>query len=732
MTDQHACSDRKYLHGCHNSARALGVGMRIAMAVMAGVMIGVAAPPLLGAETAKTDKTLVSWVTLANMTQRGGSALTIQQGDQFDGIVFGETEAGRWMAGSDNLARTQGKQGANPAEPSDAQTPIQMAIVYAGGRISIYRNGTSYASYDAKNINLLTTKDNMAVFGLRHQGANSGQTFQGSIDDARIYDQALTPDEIKELQPNQPSKINPYAWWTFEKGRATDLTGRFPVNCLSGGARIEGGRLVLETNGATLVAATALPSAKPVAARESGAGMVEAYRSFRNKLLTDRTRPLYHLVAPEGRAWPGDPNGAIYWKGRYHLHFIFPGGWAHVSSVDMVHWRWHPVTRLGSGGMNSGGCFLNKEGIPTIIYNDYGVRKNQLAFAADDDMEKWTAAYPIEPKIRPDQDASVISTWDPDGWMEGDTCYALFGRHPYEIKPATLMKSRDMRHWEYVGPFMTKEMPDVERSSDNKINEDISCPNFFKIGKKWMLLCISHLKGCRYYLGEWKDEKFTPEFHARMNWSRAEGQAPGTHGGDFFAPESLLTPDGRRVIWAWCLGGGNALWDGIQSLPRELSLPEDGVLRIKPLRELEQLRYNPVRESGLTVVSGQPYRLKAIAADAIEIRATIEQGEAKSYGVKLHGNKENGGGIDVVVEPGSKTIKLGATTAPFELTPGEDIQLRIFVDRRIIEVFANDRQAVFKQHAYEPEEVGVCLFSEGGRMQVKEVKGWMMQPSNPW
>ena len=50
---------------------------------------------------AGTDKTLVSWVCLANTTQQGGSALTIQRGDPFDGIVFGEKEAGKWMAGSD-------------------------------------------------------------------------------------------------------------------------------------------------------------------------------------------------------------------------------------------------------------------------------------------------------------------------------------------------------------------------------------------------------------------------------------------------------------------------------------------------------------------------------------------------------------------------------------------------------------------------------------------------------
>ena len=49
-----------------------------------------------------------------------------------------------------------------------------------------------------------------------------------------------------------------------------------------------------------------------------------------------------------------------------------------------------------------------------------------------------------------------------------------------------------------------------------------------------------------------------------------------------------------------------------------------------------------------------------------------------------------------------------------------------------MEVFANDRQAVVKQHSYEPQDVGVWLFSEGGKMQIKEIKGWSMQPSNPW
>ena len=69
--------------------------------------------------------------------------------------------------------------------------------------------------------------------------------------------------------------------------------------------------------------------------------------------------------------------------------------------------------------------------------------------------------------------------------------------------------------WEYVGKFMSKDLDNVVKG------EDISCPNFFKLRNKWVLLCISHSHGCRYYIGDWdkKREQFFPEFHERMNWS---------------------------------------------------------------------------------------------------------------------------------------------------------------------------------------------------------------------
>ena len=106
-----------------------------------GITVVFSALLLCSTAAAGTDKTLASWVALANTAQRGGSALTIQRGGQFDAIVFGETAAGKWMAGSDYYSRTQRDQSGSAAEKSDDKTLIQIAIVYKGSQVSIFRNG---------------------------------------------------------------------------------------------------------------------------------------------------------------------------------------------------------------------------------------------------------------------------------------------------------------------------------------------------------------------------------------------------------------------------------------------------------------------------------------------------------------------------------------------------------------------------------------------------------------
>jgi hypothetical protein len=130
-------------------------------------------------------------------------------------------------------------------------------------------------------------------------------------------------------------------------------------------------------------------------------------RAHREQLLNDRWRPGYHFVAPEGVAMPFDPNGAIFWQGRYHLFYIFQDKrlgkksdhWGHVSSTDLCHWRHHPTGLVE--GMYSGNCFLNENGVPTICYHQVG-QGNALAVALDDNLDDWEklAANPITPPRR--------------------------------------------------------------------------------------------------------------------------------------------------------------------------------------------------------------------------------------------------------------------------------------------------------------------------------------------
>lgn len=424
----------------------------------------------------------------------------------------------------------------------------------------------------------------------------------------------------------------------------------------------------------------------------------------------------YHLVHPgPGNAMPGDPNPAFYYKGRYHMHYIYRNKtgyvFAHVSSKDMVHWKWHP-TVLGppttGHGMFSGTGFFTKEGKPAMIYHGQGSGRNWLAYALDYNMDKWTKPEAIIPK-NDDGSEPKMRHWDPDCWLNGDTYYALSGG-----KSAQLMKSSDLKNWKYLGSLLHDDYPaDLGVSK----GEDISCANMFKIGNKWMLLCISHKLGCRYYLGDFKDEKYLPEFQALMSWN-------GRH---FFAPESILSKDSRRVMWAWLIGMPIAP-TGVQSLPRELELPEDGVLRIRPLRELETLRYDEKQEKQITVKSNAGYTLKQVGSDAVELKVEFEGNKAEEFGLDVLCDKTGENGLRIAMIPKGKTLRVGTVNAPFELKEGEDLTLRVFIDKNLVEVFANDRQAAANALKGSPlENTGAKLFAVGADVKVKAVTTWKMK-----
>jgi sucrose-6-phosphate hydrolase SacC (GH32 family) len=665
------------------------------------------------------DKTLVVWVSPANLTQRGGSALTIDNDrGAFDGIVFGELTPGKWMAGSDGFARTERNQAAFPAEIAEAGTFVQMAMVYRGAQVTAFRNGVRYSQH-AIGVPESFGGRSVVVIGRRHLTQNGNDHFGGVIDDARIYDRALSAEEIAALKPNAESGIKPWAWWTFDDKEAKDRIGRFEITEITGGARVEDGKLVLDgVTGEFL-------------GRTDKAPEPEELETPAMPLNPPTTWLSYHLAHPgPGGAIPADPNPAFYYKGRYHLHYIYNHkegcAFAHVSSTDMVHWKWHPttLTRNATGhGMFSGTGFFTKDGRPAMIYHGEGSGRNQLAFAMDDQLEKWTRPVPIVPVDANGKEPS-IRHWDPDCWLMGDTYYAIAGGNN-----PSLMKSDDLKQWLYLGELFHPDFP-ADLGVDK--GEDTSCANTFRIGDKWMLLCISHGLGARYYLGDFKDGKFLPDHHALLNWARF----------DFFAPESLLTPDGRRVMWAWCTPWVNDMQktsraknfdnllnpavfqQGIQSLPRELSLPKDGVLRIKPLRELEGLRHERKSAENFTVKGDSVRLLDGIKGDTMELEVVIEAPKAREYGINLLCDEKGGNGFVIGTGAGSRTLSVGYINPPFELKEKEDLTLRIFIDKSMIEVFANDRQAAVAWHEYLPENLNVSLFSKGGDLTVKKVTGW--------
>tara|TARA_R110002111_G_scaffold256979_2_gene324596 strand:+ start:76396 stop:79449 length:3054 start_codon:yes stop_codon:yes gene_type:complete len=145
------------------------------------------------------EKTLEAWVKLANFDQRGGGVMSVQtrDGNLFDAIVFGEQQPGHWLAGSNHFSRTKSFQGAPEQEAVEKE--VQLAIVYyADGKIAAYRNGAPYgAAYQSSQVQSFSSGKTEVLFGLRHGSPGGNRLLKGIISKARLYDRALTPEEIE-------------------------------------------------------------------------------------------------------------------------------------------------------------------------------------------------------------------------------------------------------------------------------------------------------------------------------------------------------------------------------------------------------------------------------------------------------------------------------------------------------------------------------------------------------
>jgi beta-fructofuranosidase len=234
------------------------------------------------------------------------------------------------------------------------------------------------------------------------------------------------------------------------------------------------------------------------------------------------------------------------------------------------------------------------------------------------------------------------------------------------------------------------------------------------------------------------NDKFVPENHGRMSWVD----------NIYFAPEALIDGHGRQIMWAWIKD--NPRWDtvrgwsGVYGLPRTLWLGDDGTLRMAPVQELRMLRQMEKAWKDVALDDGQTRMLAGVEGDSCELELTIQPSTSKQCGVKVRTSP--GGEEETLLYYDAETEELvldstrsGITgrmvieRAPFALGHNEVLNLRVFVDKSVIEVYANDRQAIGRRvYPGRDDSLGLVLFANGGTATFSHVKAWDMMPSNPY
>ena len=487
--------------------------------------------------------------------------------------------------------------------------------------------------------------------------------------------------------------------------------------------------------------------------------VVRNMQRARRELSGDRYRPTYHFLAPCN--WMNDPNGAIFWQGHYHLFYQHnpyrachgPMHWGHAYSQDLVQWRDLPVALTptpfsaeGQRGCFSGGA-VDHDGTATLIY--YGCGGGVCIATSDDELlTAWQKCpqNPVIPTNPPGQ--ADWQPFDPCAWREGDTWYALSGSGT-QGQPGragnylNLFRSADLVEWQYLRRFhviMAGKEPE----------SDIAVPDFFPLGdNKWMLLFASHRRGAQYYIGAYANQTFEPEIHGRMNYGDFGGES-----GTLCAPISLLDARGRRIMFGWITEGRteqsqlDAGWAGVMTLPRVLSLLDHTTLGIEPVPELESLRRRHRRRASLRLESDTNVPLDDVKGSCLEIAAEFETGTAEEVGVRVccspEGDEQtvvrfrradNALTLDVARSSESEdvpAVACGMETGPLVLESGETLKLRIFLDRSVIEAFANGRQCLTKRiYPSRNDSTGTAVFARGGAVTLKALDAWDMAPIWP-
>ncbi len=500
---------------------------------------------------------------------------------------------------------------------------------------------------------------------------------------------------------------------------------------------------------------------------------MKLYRELRQKAAANRYRPIYHFTAFN---WIGDPNGLCYWQGKYHCFYQghLPGMrgvcWGHAVSDDLVHWQDLPFAFAPDETDLS--CFSGQTWVEEkrviAIYHGKG-KGNCVAESSDPLLLNWrkNPNNPVIPDGQPDEEGYPYRVFDPCIWKEEDGYYSLAGTSrgfPRERRQTCdhLFYSKDLIHWEYLHPL-------VEDGFFCTMGDDGACPNFWPAGNgKHVLVLFSHRTGSRYYVGEYdkNTHKFQIDYHRYFSHNGTIGQGIGT-------PTTTVDHKKRNItIFNYHEGFKDqdpqlGLGSGVFSLPlimkakdrfpvndrpySELEALRFNPLRINPAPEVEALRFNGEKIENLEVQANQELILEGIAGKAIEIKIEMNIRQAREAGFYVlrspageektkisvmnvfHGKFPD----SLLIDTTQSSLRTDISSRPPENAPlplRQDgiVELRIFIDRSMVEVFADSQQfAAVRVCPQREDSRGVSIFAKGDRIILNSLECWQMKAISP-
>jgi sucrose-6-phosphate hydrolase SacC (GH32 family) len=305
------------------------------------------------------------------------------------------------------------------------------------------------------------------------------------------------------------------------------------------------------------------------------------------RVFTDEFRPTLHFTPKKN--WINDPNGLLFYKGKYHLFFQHnPSGilwgnmsWGHSVSENLIDWQHLPVaiectdtTGIFSGSAvvdytNSSG-FGSPENPPlvaiyTVHQNDGSNQSQHIAYSLDEGLT-W-----IKYADNPILDLGMKDFRDPKvSWDKSSNSWLMTIAKPSEFKIA-FFTSPDLKSWKHLSDF----------GPLGAVGGCWECPDLFPLPTpsgevKWVLLVslnpggIAGGSGTQYFIGQWNGSTFTTD-QREIKWI--------DYGRDNYAGVTFHNaPDNRRIFLAWMSNWDYAAkldsptWRGSMTLPRELQL----------------------------------------------------------------------------------------------------------------------------------------------------------------